>query len=94
MTTPSLEQLRADATELLARLRTERDELAVQIHLARAEAREEWEKLQPRWEHFQARAREVAETAEDSSREVGAALGLLGEELKRGFQRIRDTLRS
>ena len=33
---------------VLDRLRTDRDELRVKAHLARAEAREEWEKLELR----------------------------------------------
>jgi len=93
MSTGSIDDLRANAEALLARLRTERDELAVQMQLAKAEARDEWHKLEPKWEHFQSRARVVADSAEEASKDVGAVLGLLGEELRRGYERIRASLR-
>ena len=92
MNTRSLDELRTNATALLAKLRTERDELAVQMQLAKAEARDEWHKLEPTWEHFQSRARDVAESTDEASKDVGAALGLLGEELRRGYERIRASL--
>ena len=34
-------------------LRQARDELRVQMHLAKADARDEWEKLEPKWDEFQ-----------------------------------------
>ena len=93
MNTRSLDELRTNAAALLAKLRTERDELAVQMQLAKAEARDEWHKLEPKWEHFQSRARDAADSADEVSKDVGAALGLLGEELRRGYERIRASLR-
>ena len=93
MTMKSLDGLRDDAAKLLEHLRRERDELNVQMHLARAEVRDEWHKLEPKWEHFEARAKEVAASAGEASKDVGSALGLLGEELQHGYARIRDALK-
>jgi seryl-tRNA synthetase len=93
MKTRSLDELRTNTAALVEKLRTERDELAVQMQLAKAEARDEWHKLEPKWEHFQSRAREVTESAEEASKDIGAVLGLLGEELRRGYDRIRASLR-
>ncbi len=90
----SIDELRKEARELMARLREERDELHLQIHLAKAEARDEWEKLEPSWEEFQARVHAVAETAGDASKDVYSALGLLGDELRHGYDRIRKAMRS
>lgn len=90
----SIETLRADAEQVLAKVCQERDELRLKLHLARAEVREEWEKLEPRFAHLEARVREVSASASDATRDVGAALGLLGEELRHGYARIRKAMQS
>lgn len=87
------DELRKQAMSLLESLRAERDELRVRLHLARAEVRDEWHALEQRWEHFESRARGAAEAAGASGREVGAALELLGEELRRGYARVRQAMR-
>ena len=89
--TNSIDDVRAQARELLARLRTERDDLHVRMHLAGAELRDEWQRVEPKWQHFQARAEEVAASAGEASKDVGAALVLLGEELGHAFERIRKS---
>lgn len=94
MTDKTREALRADAAALAARLRTERDELRVQLHLAGAEARAEWERLEPRLAEYEARAARVGEAAGDAARDVGSALGILGEELAAGYARIRAAMKS
>ena len=55
--------------------------------LASMEAKEEWDELESKWESFSARAR-----LDDTSEDVGVALGVLGEELKRGYARIKAAL--
>jgi hypothetical protein len=73
-------------------LTQERDELAVRMHLAKAEARDQWEELEKKWEHFRARLEVVGRAAGESAEDVGDALELLGSELKRGYARIRKLL--
>ena len=36
-------------TELISSLKQQRDELALQMHLGKAEAKEEWETVRPSW---------------------------------------------
>jgi uncharacterized membrane protein len=93
MTMKSLDEMKEDAARLLEHLRQERDELNVRMHLAQAEVREEWHKLEPKWAHFEARAKDVAASAGAASKDVGSALGLLGEELRHGYARIREALK-
>ena len=78
--------------ELKQELERLRDELAVRMHLAKAEARDQWEELEKKWEHFRARLEVVGRAAEESAEDVGDALELLGSELKRGYARIRKLL--
>jgi len=88
----TIDTLRADTAQVLAKVREERDELRLKLHLARAEVRDEWQKLEPRFEHLVARVGDVAESAGEASRDVGTAVGLLGEELRRGYARIRKAM--
>jgi hypothetical protein len=94
MSQKKFEAFSAEAHELLARIREERDELNLKMHLAKAEARDEWEKLEPKWEQFQARVHTIGESAGEASKDIGVALGILGEELRHGYERIRKAMHS
>ena len=78
----------SDFDDLVDDLKQKRDELRVQMNLASREIKDDWEELEGKTRQFLARA-EVAKTGEG----VGEALGDVGEELKKGYQRIRKALR-
>ena len=78
----------ADFDDLIDDLKQKRDELRVQINLASREIKDEWEDLEKQSRQFLAKA-EIARTGD----EVSEALGDLGEELKKGYQRIRDAIK-
>ena len=77
---------------LLTRLEQERDELKLKIGLAKLEGREEWTDLETKLDRLRGRMKVVQEEAGDSSGDVGAALEVLGEEIKAAFDRIRKVL--
>ena len=59
----------------LAKLKQERDELALKIHLGKKEALAEWEKLEARWNHLKAaKAKPMKQAATQTAHGVGAAL--------------------
>ncbi len=87
-----LDKAREEMSALLAKLRTERDELRLRMHLARAEVRDEWEKVERKWAHIEQKAPDVATSAGAATRDVAAAAKLLGEEIRHGYQRIREAL--
>jgi len=94
--------------EILSDAQTLRDELALQLHLAAAEAREEFERLEPQLDKLKRKSREIAEAAGDTAREIAiaaelgikaessedvkTALQLAAEEIKEGFRKIAKTL--
>lgn len=78
--------------EMLERLEQERDELRVRMHLGKAEAREEWEKLDARIAEFRARFDKAGIEAGDVMDDIGAAAKLLGDEVRDGLARIRRML--
>jgi len=78
----------SDLDELLEQIKQKRDELRVQVHLASKEIQDEWEELEEKVEDFTTRAK-LGETGTG----VGQALGELGGELKKGYERIRDAIK-
>lgn len=75
-------------TELEA-LRRARDELRVQAHLAKAEARDLWEELEGKFQDAESKAELVLREAEEPAADLAEALGELLEELRQGYRRLR-----
>jgi len=84
------EKNRIDAT--LDALKREREELALQIHLAKGEARDEWKALEAKLEALENRARPAAKVVGETASEVGASLELAADEIKKGFAKLRGLL--
>ncbi|MGK2942328.1 MAG: hypothetical protein ACSLFJ_11715 [Immundisolibacter sp.] len=84
--------LSTDLQNLLDTLATQRDELIVQAHLAKLEAEEDWLKLEQQLEHLRAKASQAGAVGVDTARDVLAAAKLAGEEIARGYERLRRTL--
>lgn len=77
------------AAQKLAQMR---DELKVKMHLAKADARKEWEKLEDKWQEFERKGQAVENATEQSRQEIQEALGELSRELKEGYERIRKAI--
>ena len=80
---------REELQKLLDKLATQRDELAVRAHLAKLEAQEEWGELEGKLEALRAKVGQAADVAGDAAEDVAAAARLLGEEIARGYERLR-----
>lgn len=78
--------------DLINSIKEERDELRVKIHLAGMEVRDEWEEVERKWEHLQARAHDLNKAGGKSAHEVGEAFATLGNELKETYRRLRRAL--
>jgi hypothetical protein len=87
-------------SDLINTVKQQRDELEVKMHLAKAEAREEWEKLEGRWNELRTRAEpltsavdEAADVAGEQAKKVaGAALDVAARELKESYDRLKKLL--
>ena len=77
-----------DLDDLWDDLKQKRDELRVQINLGSKEVQDEWEELEGKMNHFTATA-ELGKTGEG----IGDALGQLGNELKQGYDRLREAIK-
>lgn len=74
--------------DLIADLQQKRDELRVQIHLASKDIQDDWEELEDKMEDIAKKA-----GLEETGEGIGDAIELLGDELKNGYQRIRDAIK-
>ncbi len=81
-----------DLKKLTDDLAQQRDELNVKLHLAKAEVRDEWDKLETKWEEMKSNMTTVSEEAEKTAESVTTAAGLLADEIKKGYERIKDAL--
>ena len=78
----------SDFDDLVADLKQKRDELRLKIHLGSKEAQDEWEELEEKMQEFSSRAELCRKGAG-----VADALGMLGQELKLGYKRIRNAIK-
>ncbi len=81
-----------DIDAMVEGLRQQRDMLMVQMSLAKAEVRDEWDELEKKWSHFRAKAGSVQHEVGEASKDVLSAAKLMGEEIQRGYERIRKRL--
>ena len=86
----------ADAREQLTRsaeqLKRQRDELRVKLHLGKADAKDEWARLERQWEELKPKLEAARQEAGKTAESVGSALSVAVEELKKGYERIRKLL--
>ena len=76
----------------LDELRRLRDELNVRIHLAKADAKDRWEKLEHEFHRLEAKGRQISQASEEPLRDVRDAARLLIDEIRDGYRRIREAL--
>ncbi len=79
-------------SEELEALRTARDELRVRLHLGKAEARDQWDKLEKGWQHAEAKMKVLREQAAESAEDVADAGRLLLDELREGVDQLRKLI--
>jgi uncharacterized protein YerC len=67
-----------------------RDEVALKAHLGKADATDELEKLEKKWENLKRQFKPYADDVEKKTGDAGAAIELAAEEIKAGFERIKN----
>ena len=78
--------------DVISKLKQERDELKVQMHLASMDAKDEYERLSGKCDELTDQYEPVKGAVEDTAKNVFSALGLVADELKIGFQRVRKAI--
>jgi len=83
------ERIKEEALHLADTLRTQRDELKVQVNLAGKEVHDEWADLEEKWNQLQYKLGLLKKELDHSGHDVGEAITLLGSEIKDGYRRLR-----
>lgn len=78
--------------EMISALKQQRDELSVRIHLAEAEAKEEWSRLDDKLSQLSHKFDPLKDAVGETADDVWESLKLVGEEIKHGFAKIRKSL--
>jgi len=79
-------------TKMVDDLKRQRDEIKLKLHLAKADARDEWSKLEVKLEQMKTKMDSFRQEAGTTAGEVGKALELAAAELKKGYERIKKLL--
>ena len=77
---------------LLEKLKSERDEITLKLHLASMEAIEEFEEADRHWDALKIKAAEIADESKETSEEFIAKAKIVGEELRDAYERISKRL--
>jgi len=86
--------LKATLQQELERLTKIRDDVRVQLSLAKAEVADEWDRLEGSWDRIQDELKRVGEHTKEPAQKLGSAASQLLDELKRGYERIRAQIKS
>ncbi len=84
-TKSSLDNLKATIEQL-------RDEVKLKAHLAKAEAKDEMEELEKKWDSFLTEYKPLTDEAGKTAENTGAALSMVADEIKAGYKRLRKLL--
>lgn len=74
-----------DLDKLLENMKTLRDEIRVQMHLAKAEMKDEWDTLESKFEDMEAKLGDAAE-------ETRQTVNVIADELNDAYKRIKARL--
>ena len=84
--------IKIEFDNLLEKLKSERDEIMLKLHLTSMEAKEEFEEADKHWETLKIKAAEIADESKVTSEEFIAKAKIIGEELKEAYSRISKRL--
>jgi hypothetical protein len=84
--------IKEDFNNLLDKLKTERDEISLKLHLASMEAKEEFNSTEQQWNLVKTKAADIADDSVETSEDFIAKAKIVGEELKETYKRIAKRL--
>ena len=79
-------------SDAITSLKQQRDVLALKMHLAEAEASEEFDKAKTKLDELTAQYDPLKDAVGESAGNVGASLKLVADEVKSSFERILKSL--
>lgn len=87
-----MKDIKESVRKLAEDLKQERDEIILKLHLGKEDLEDEWEELEKKMQQMELKAKEIQATASEASEDVISAARLLGDELKKGYKKVRKKL--
>jgi septation ring formation regulator EzrA len=84
------EDIKQRLEHALQDLEQQRDELRVRLHLGKADAQDEWERMRVKLDELKVRLARGADEAGDTAEKFETAMKAALEELRIGLQKARD----
>ena len=81
-----------DITKFWDRLKTQRDELIVRAHLAKAELKDEWEALEVKWQQAENQFQHLQDEAIETTEEMNQSAHIIMEEISTAYKNIKTRL--
>ena len=78
--------------EVICKLKQERDELKLKVHLASMDGKDDYDRISRKVDQLTDQYDPVKDAVEETAENVFSALGLVADELKAGFQRVRKSI--
>jgi chromosome segregation ATPase len=82
-----------DLEKTIEKLRRQRDELKVKIHLAKADAKEEWAAAEKKYAQLKTKTESLAATGGEIAKELGETIKEVSEDIMNGYERISAILK-
>jgi len=86
------DKLDEQLAEMIESLKQGRDELNVRMHLAKAEAKDLWHEMEDKWQLLRSQLDRIDNESGDATKDIGAATMVVAEEIRRGYQKLKDML--
>jgi hypothetical protein len=83
---------RARLRDVISDLERQRDELKLKLHLARADGRDEWARVDEKLGQLRLRVESAGSEARGAMKDVATAADRLADEIRQGLDRVRKTL--
>ena len=84
--------MKDEVTGLLAKLKTERDEIHLKLHLASMDVKQEFDEAEKKLAELKEHGAELLDDSIEASDELKAKVDIIAEELKEAYQRISKRL--
>ena len=81
-------------SDMIVKLKQQRDELALKIHLGKQDAKDEWERVRAKLDQLADDYEPVTDAARESASKVFDSMKDVASEIKASFDRIRESLKS
>lgn len=85
-------EMKEELKKMIEKLKMERDEINLKIHLGSMDAQKEFEEAEKKWSHVKAKASDIADDGKELSDELISKTKIVGEELKETYRRISKRL--